>query len=102
MPNHSHLIVVPDSEDGLRRGIGEAHRRCTRRVNFRKGWRGHLEQRKGSGYSDLRRRRTTTKSSPPPFPAFPPLVELVLSYATPTAGCIAGPGDQAAFALEAM
>ena len=24
MPNHVHLIVVPDSEDGLRRALGEA------------------------------------------------------------------------------
>ncbi len=44
MPNHVHLIVVPESEDGLRRAIGEAHRRYTRRVNFREGWRGHLWQ----------------------------------------------------------
>ena len=44
MPNHMHLIVVPKSEDGLRRGIGEAHRRYTRRINFREGWRGHLWQ----------------------------------------------------------
>ena len=44
MPNHVHLIVVPDSPDGLRRAIGEAHRRYTRRVNFREGWRGHLWQ----------------------------------------------------------
>lgn len=35
MPNHVHLIVVPKSEDGLRRAIGEAHRRYTRRINFR-------------------------------------------------------------------
>jgi putative transposase len=44
MPNHVHLIVVPESEDGLRRAVGEAHRRYTRRVNFREGWRGHLWQ----------------------------------------------------------
>lgn len=44
MPNHVHVIAVPDSEDGLRRAIGEAHRRYTRRVNFREGWRGHLWQ----------------------------------------------------------
>ena len=44
MPNHVHLIAVPKSEDGLRRAIGEAHRRYTRRVNFREGWRGHLWQ----------------------------------------------------------
>ncbi|MFQ5848885.1 MAG: transposase [Candidatus Methylomirabilales bacterium] len=29
---------------GLRRAIGEAHRRYTRRINFREGWRGHLWQ----------------------------------------------------------
>ena len=44
MPNHSHLILVPPSEDALCRAVGEAHRRYTRRVNFRKGWRGHLWQ----------------------------------------------------------
>ena len=44
MPNHVHLIAVPKSEDGLRRAIGEAHRRYTRHVNFREGWRGHLWQ----------------------------------------------------------
>ena len=44
MPNHVHLIVEPDSEEGLRRGIGEAHRRYSRRINFREGWRGHLWQ----------------------------------------------------------
>ncbi|MCK4341487.1 MAG: transposase [Phycisphaerae bacterium] len=44
MPNHVHLIAVPNSEDGLRRGVGEAHRRYTRRVNFRERWRGHLWQ----------------------------------------------------------
>ena len=44
MPNHVHLIVVPSSEDGLRRGLGEAHRRYTRHVNVREGWRGHLWQ----------------------------------------------------------
>ena len=43
-PNHVHLIVVPKAEDGLRRAVGEAHRRYTRRVNFKHGWRGHLWQ----------------------------------------------------------
>ena len=43
---HPHQIfgAVPDSQDGLRRAIGEAHRRYTRRVNFREKWRGHLWQ----------------------------------------------------------
>jgi len=37
MPNHVHLIAVPQSADGLGRAIGEAHRRYTRLVNFREG-----------------------------------------------------------------
>lgn len=44
MPNHVHLIAVPASEDGLRRAIGEAHRRYSRHVNFRQDWRGFLWQ----------------------------------------------------------
>ncbi len=44
MPNHVHLIAVPQTQDGLRRAIGEAHRRYTRRINLREGWRGHLWQ----------------------------------------------------------
>ena len=44
MPNHVHLIAVPESEDALRRGIGEAHRRYSRMINFRENWRGHLWQ----------------------------------------------------------
>jgi len=44
MPNHVHLITVPKTEDGLRRAIGEAHRRYTRRINFREKWRGYLWQ----------------------------------------------------------
>jgi putative transposase len=39
-----HLIAVPQSEDGLARAIGEAHRRSTRRINFREKWRGYLWQ----------------------------------------------------------
>jgi putative transposase len=44
MPNHVHLIAVPESADGLRRAFGEVHRRYTRMVNVREGWRGHLWQ----------------------------------------------------------
>ena len=44
MPNHIHLIAVPESEEGLRRALGETHRRYTRHINFREGWRGHLWQ----------------------------------------------------------
>lgn len=44
MPNHVHLIAVPESEDGLHRAIGEAHRRYTRYINSQKEWKGHLWQ----------------------------------------------------------
>jgi putative transposase len=44
MPNHVHLIVVPSTADGLAGALGEAHRRYTRRVNFREKWRGYLWQ----------------------------------------------------------
>src|SRR5579859_3539365 len=44
MPNHVHLILVPSDADGLRAALGETHRRYTRHVNFREGWRGYLWQ----------------------------------------------------------
>ncbi len=44
MTEHIDLIAVPNSEEGLRRAIGEAHRRYTRRVNFREKWRDYLWQ----------------------------------------------------------
>ncbi|HKJ64394.1 MAG TPA: transposase [Desulfopila sp.] len=50
MPNHVHLVSVAHSEDGLRRAIGEAHRRYTRHVNNRHGWKGHLWQGRFASY----------------------------------------------------
>ncbi|MBV7256486.1 transposase [Pacificimonas sp. WHA3] len=50
MPNHVHLILVPTAEDGLRAALGEAHRRYSRRVNFREGWRGYLWQGRFASY----------------------------------------------------
>ena len=50
MPNHIHLIAAPQSEEDLRRAIGEAHRRYTRQINFREGWRGHLWQGRFSSF----------------------------------------------------
>jgi putative transposase len=44
MPNHVHRLAVPSSEAGWRRAHGEAHRRHTRRVSVREGWRGHRWQ----------------------------------------------------------
>jgi len=50
MQNHAHLIAVPETPDGLRRAIGEAHRRYTAEVNRRKGWTGHLWQGRFSSF----------------------------------------------------
>lgn len=50
MPNHVHLIAVPETEDGLARAIGEAHRRYTRMINFREKWRGHLWQERFASF----------------------------------------------------
>ena len=50
MPNHVHLIAVPETKDSLNLAIGEAHRRYSRRINFRKGWRGHLWQGRFSSF----------------------------------------------------
>lgn len=44
MPNHVHLIVVPEDEDGLRRTFADAHRRYTGFINARHRWTGHLWQ----------------------------------------------------------
>lgn len=50
MDNHVHIILVPQSEDGLRATLGEAHRRYSRRINFREGWRGYLFQGRFGSY----------------------------------------------------
>jgi len=50
MPNHVHLIAVPGTREGLARAVGEAHRRYTRLINFRKGWRGYLWQGRFASY----------------------------------------------------
>lgn len=44
MTNHVHLIAVPSASSSLAKGIGEAHKRYTRMINFREGWRGYLFQ----------------------------------------------------------
>ncbi len=50
MPNHVHLVAVPQDETGLARAVGEAHRRYTRRINFREQWRGHLWQERFASF----------------------------------------------------
>ncbi len=50
MPNHVHMVAVPENEQGLARAVGEAHRRYTVRVNQRENWRGYLWQGRFSSY----------------------------------------------------
>ena len=50
MPNHVHLIAVPERAESLRKAIGEAHRRYTRHINFRENWRGHLWQERFASF----------------------------------------------------
>ena len=44
MPNHVHLILVPDREQSLGRALGETHRRYSSVVNARLRVTGHLFQ----------------------------------------------------------
>ena len=50
MPNHVHLLLVPNCEDGLRQAIAETHRRYTRMINFREQWKGHLWQERFASF----------------------------------------------------
>jgi REP-associated tyrosine transposase len=50
MPNHAHLIAVPETSEGLRCAVGEAHRRYTAEVNRREKWVGHLWQGRFSSF----------------------------------------------------
>ena len=44
MPNHVHLIAVPQNERSLAWTMGEAHRAYTTTINRRNEWKGHLWQ----------------------------------------------------------
>ena len=44
LPNHVHLVAIPQREDGLARLFRDAHRTYTRRINLAHDWRGHLWQ----------------------------------------------------------
>ena len=44
MPNHVHLVAVPEREDSLAALLRVAHHRYARRVNAAHGWCGHLWQ----------------------------------------------------------
>ena len=44
MTNHIHLVVVPNTEEGLNRVLKPLHMRYAQRINREKGWKGHLWQ----------------------------------------------------------
>ncbi|ABK44473.1 protein of unknown function DUF1568 [Magnetococcus marinus MC-1] len=44
MTKHIHLVAVPSTEHGLQEVMRETHLRYARRINFSKGWTGHLWQ----------------------------------------------------------
>jgi len=50
MDNHVHLVVVPETRNGLIRGIAEIHRKYTCIINERKEWRGYLWQGRFKSY----------------------------------------------------
>jgi putative transposase len=50
MPNHVHIIAVPESGGSLARAVGETHRQYTLRINERESWTGHLWQGRFSSY----------------------------------------------------
>jgi putative transposase len=44
MPNHIHLVVVPDSREALSGTLGPLQAQHTQQVNAEQGWQGHLWQ----------------------------------------------------------
>jgi len=44
MTNHIHLVLVPNSKDGLQRVLKPLHMRYAQRINRARGWEGHLWQ----------------------------------------------------------
>jgi hypothetical protein len=67
MSNHAHLIAIPEQESSLARGIGEAHRRYTRYINFREGTKNELR----SNSQVTQRSRVARVALPGTFPLLP-------------------------------
>ncbi len=44
MPNHVHLIAIPETEKALSKAIGDTHKIYTEELNYRMKWKGHLWQ----------------------------------------------------------
>jgi putative transposase len=51
MPNHVHLIAVPQTTESLAVAIGEIHQRYTRHINRRERWTGYLWQGRFSSFA---------------------------------------------------
>lgn len=50
MPNHVHLITVPEGEKSLASAMAQVHKRYSWIVNEREGWRGHLWQERFASF----------------------------------------------------
>ncbi len=50
MPNHVHLVAVPDRIEDLARLFRKAHRQYALLINTREGWQGHLWQERFHSY----------------------------------------------------
>ena len=44
MTNHIHLVLVPNTEEGLNRVLKPLHMRYAQHINKQRGWKGHLWQ----------------------------------------------------------
>ncbi len=44
MPNHVHLIAVPEKRDSMNLTLREAHKKYTSQINIQRNWRGSLWQ----------------------------------------------------------
>lgn len=50
MPNHVHLIAIPEGEKSLASAMAQIHKRYSWIVNEREGWRGHLWQERFASF----------------------------------------------------
>ncbi len=50
MPNHVHLVVVPETDQGLSKFLAQPHRQYAMEVNRRNRWKGHLWQERFHSY----------------------------------------------------
>jgi len=50
MPNHVHIVAVPEQTDSLAKLFRPVHQRFSRYINARFGWRGHLWQERFASF----------------------------------------------------